>query len=241
MQIDDEQLPLGSRGLSAEPVASVDPAPRPRAAVLEGESVDLQPVDPDSQCASLYALSHESKAGRKIWTYLPYGPFPDPEALRHRLAECAVSQDPLYFTIYDKDRACHTGMVSYLRINDLHRSIEIGHIWFAPVLQNSRQSTEALYIMMRHAFDDLGYRRLEWKCNALNDGSRRAARRLGFLFEGIFYRSMIVKGRNRDTAWYSIVEDEWPRLHRNFQTWLAGANFDANGRQRQSLSSLNRP
>jgi RimJ/RimL family protein N-acetyltransferase len=129
-------------------------------------------------------------------------------------------------------------MASYLRIEPEHRVIEIGHIWFAPILQRTRQATEAIYLMARHAFDDLGYRRLEWKCNALNAASRRAAERFGFTFEGIFRQHMIIKGQNRDTAWFSIIDGEWPRVRATFEEWLAQENFDLDGRQRRSLSQI---
>lgn len=235
---DTETLPTGVRALSGAPVDTADPARRPRRAPLIGDTVALHPVE-TAHADSLYELSHSDTAARTLWNYLPYGPYPDLASFKGRIAECIASGDPLYYSVFDQVSRAYAGMTSYLRIAEAHRVIEIGHIWFAPVLQNSRQSTEALFLMMRHAFDDLGYRRMEWKCNALNSDSRRAARRLGFIFEGIFYRSMIVKGHNRDTAWYSILDEEWPRLRDNFRRWLDPGNFDTDGRQKRSLSDLN--
>jgi RimJ/RimL family protein N-acetyltransferase len=125
-----------------------------------------------------------------------------------------------------------------MRIVPEHGVIEIGHIWFAPALQHTRRATEAIYLMARHAFDDLGYRRLEWKCDSLNEPSRRAAERFGFVYEGVFRQHMVVKGRNRDTAWFSIVDGEWPTVRAAFEAWLARENFDAEGRQRKSLRDV---
>ncbi len=129
-------------------------------------------------------------------------------------------------------------MASFMRIAPDHGVIEIGHIWFAPAIQRTRQATEAIYLMARHSFDDLGYRRLEWKCDALNEPSRRAAERFGFTFEGVFRQHLVIKGRNRDTAWFSILNGEWPVISTAFEAWLAPGNFDADGRQRQSLSAI---
>jgi RimJ/RimL family protein N-acetyltransferase len=139
------------------------------------------------------------------------------------------------FAIEDMASKCCGGMASYLEIRPSMASIEMGYIWFAPFLQRTRQSTEALFLMLRHAFDELGYRRVQWRCNALNNRSRATASRLGFVFEGIFYQHMIVKGRNRDTAWYSLLDHEWPACRARFQAWLAASNFDARGRQMSPL------
>jgi RimJ/RimL family protein N-acetyltransferase len=151
----------------------------------------------------------------------------------------AATRDPLFFTILDNISTKPVGYASYMRIEPAHRCIEVGSILFTPMLQRTPGATEAMYLMARHVFDDLGYRRYEWKCNALNDPSRRAALRLGFTFEGIFRQHMIIKGRNRDTAWYSMLDSEWPIRKRNFEQWLAPSNFDPQGRQKQSLASLN--
>ena len=151
----------------------------------------------------------------------------------------AKSVDPFFFAIIDHATGLPVGQASYLRIEPAHRAIEVGHIIFAPALQRSIGATEAMYLMARHVFDDLGYRRYEWKCNALNQPSRRAALRLGFTFEGIFRQHMIIKGRNRDTAWFSLLDSEWPLRRANFEQWLAPSNFDSSGRQKLSLASLN--
>jgi RimJ/RimL family protein N-acetyltransferase len=181
---------------------------------LEGERVVLRPIRDDAE--ALF------EAGRdpSIWTYLPYGPYSDVEELRSALDEQAASSDPLFYVVEAGGRPL--GIVSYLRITPQHGAIEIGHIWFGTELQRTTAATEAIYLLARHVFDDLGWRRLEWKCNAENLASRRAAERFGFTFEGIFRKHQIVKGRNRDTAWYSIVDDEWPAIRTAFETWLSG-------------------
>jgi len=238
--IDSEILETGKRDLSGDPVSAS--ASRPEVGkVLAGPTVEMHPINISEQAASLFELSHSSDAGFKVWDYLGYGPFANRKEFDTWLQDKAQSKDPLFYAIYDKQHERFAGVASYLRIDPPNASIEIGHIWFAPVLQNTRQATEALFLLMRHAFDELGYRRLEWKCNALNKGSRSAARRLGFTFEGIFYRSMIVKGCNRDTAWYSIIDSEWPAISKNFDTWLSADNFDTDGKQKTSLSQLNNP
>ncbi|MBV9279026.1 MAG: GNAT family N-acetyltransferase [Chloroflexi bacterium] len=205
---------------------------------IGGATVRLEPLDPELHAADLYAASHGDERALRVWTYLPYGPFPDLTAFTSWLRDRAASADPLFFAVRDciADRA--GGMVSFLATEPEHRTIEMGHIWFGPALQNTRQSTEALYLMMAHTFERLRYRRLEWKCNALNEDSRRAALRLGFEFEGIFYQHRIVKGRNRDTAWYSLLDGEWPPISASFQTWLSPENFDEGSRPRQSLRDL---
>jgi RimJ/RimL family protein N-acetyltransferase len=151
----------------------------------------------------------------------------------------ARSEDPLFFTVVKDERPA--GMASYLRITPEHGAIEIGHIWFGSTLKRTPAATEAIYLLARHVFDDLGYRRLEWKCNALNAPSRRAADRFGFTFEGVFRKQQVVKGRNRDTAWYAIVDDDWPPIRAAFEAWLAPGNFDASGRQRRALAQFRSP
>jgi len=212
------------------------PGRRPQRSDLPGIFVQLEPIDPARHGAELFAAATEDeKAGPGLWTYMPYGPFEDIAAFTGWLQGCAASDDPLFFALRDEASGRAGGMASYLNIHPEHRSIEIGHIWFAPFLQRRRQSTEALYLMIRHAFEELAARRVEWKCNALNEASRRAANRLGFSFEGIFYQHLIVKGRNRDTAWFSILDHEWPELQGGFERWLDPGNFDGAGRQKQAL------
>jgi RimJ/RimL family protein N-acetyltransferase len=213
------------------------PARVPERAGLEGELVRLEPVDPAHHGPALFESSHgEAAAG--LWDYLPNGPFATHADFTAWLEACATSEDPLFFTIVDTATGRPEGMCSYLRITPGQGVIEIGHIWFSPALQRTRQATEAIYLLARHVFDDLGYRRLEWKCNALNEPSRRAAERLGFTFEGVFRQHMVVKGRNRDTAWYAMLDGDWPVAGRAFREWLSAGNVDEDGRQRRSLAAV---
>ena len=218
---------------------AVDPLPSGRApgrAPLQGTHVRLEPVDVAAHAPSLYALSHGRPEDEALWTYLPYGPFAGQGEFERWLDERARSSDPLFFAVIEEQSGQASGMASYLNIVPTNGSIEIGHIWFAPPLQKTRAATEAVFLMMRHVFDDLGYRRLEWKCDALNEASKCAARRFGFTYEGTFRQHMVVKGRNRDTAWFALLDREWPAVRAAFERWLDPANFDAAGRQRASLS-----
>jgi len=202
---------------------------------IEGETVRLDPVDPRRHAEQLFQAS---VGADELWSYMAYGPFESQAAFTEWLGARAASRDPVFYAVIDRASGAARGMTSYLRIEPEHQVIEIGHIWFAPVLQRTRQATEAIYLMARYAFDDLGYRRLEWKCNSLNAASRRAAERFGFTFEGIFRQHMIVKGENRDTAWFSIIDAEWPIRGAAFKAWLSPENFDSSGRQRRSLSQI---
>ena len=194
-------------------------------------------LDPERHAASLFASSHTSGAGH-LWDHLPYGPFAGHAEFTAWLEQRAASSDPLFYAVVDGESMRALGMASFLRIEPAQGVIEIGHIWFAPELQRTRKATEAILLLARHAFDDLGYRRLEWKCDSLNKPSKRAADRFGFTYEGTFRQHMIVKGRNRDTAWFSMTDGEWPVRKAAFEAWLAPENFDETGRQRQSLASL---
>ncbi|HYW42535.1 MAG TPA: GNAT family protein [Bryobacteraceae bacterium] len=201
---------------------------------LAGRYVTLVPLDAEAHSAALWeATRGEENDG--LWLYLFDGPYPDRDAFCADLVNKAASQDPLFFAILDAASGRATGYAAYLRITPAHRVIEVGCILFTPAFQRTRGATEAMYLMARHVFDDLGYRRYEWKCNALNQPSRRAALRLGFTFEGIFRQHMIVKGRNRDTAWFSMLDSEWPARKSAFERWLDPSNFDAEGRQKSSL------
>jgi RimJ/RimL family protein N-acetyltransferase len=202
---------------------------------MRGEHVLLRPVDPDGDAEPLFEASHPAGGDRSIWTYLWDGPYESPDHLRRMLRFAEGSDDPMFFTVAGLPDERPGGIASYLRIEPEHGALEVGHIWFGFGLQRTTAATEAIYLLARRAFDELGYRRLEWKCNALNAASRRAAERLGFTFEGVFRNHMVVKGRNRDTAWYAITDDEWPALRAGFEAWLAPENFDANGGQRRSL------
>ncbi len=225
------ELPLGEK-------VHWTPAREPERTEMRGSHVLLRPLEPEGDAASLFTVSHRPDGDPSIWTYLPDGPYESPEHLCRVLDWASTSKDPLYFTLAPLPEERPLGIASYLRIAPEVGVIEIGHIWFAPSLQRSTAATEAIYLLARRAFEELGYRRLEWKCNALNAGSRRAADRFGFTFEGVFRKHQIVKGRNRDTAWYSITEDEWPAISRGFQAWLDPENFDGSGRQRRRLGDL---
>ena len=209
------------------------PVARPGRRELRGSHVLLRPVT-QADAEALYAAAAEPA----IWTYLPYGPYASPAAMRERVEEMTATDDPLYLAIV-RD-GVPEGIASYLRIEPQHGVIEIGHIWFGTGLQRTTAATEAIFLLARHAFDDLGYRRLEWKCNALNVKSRRAAERFGFTFEGVFRNHMVVKGRNRDSAWFAITAEDWPAIRTAFQSWLAPENFDASGAQLAGLEALRR-
>ena len=226
-------------GLPIGPEVDPKPAKRPaRDTVLEGRSVRLAPLDPTSQADALYDNAHGPERDR-LFLYLSPTPFPDRASFRAYLEKSAASEDPLFLAILDRATGELLGHATYMRIEPAHRVIEVGNILYTPKLQRTPAATEAMYLMARHAFEDLGYRRYEWKCNALNAPSRQAAERYGFTFEGVFRQHMIVKGRNRDTAWYAMLDAEWPVRRRAFERWLDPANFDADGRQRVSLSALN--
>ena len=213
-------------------------AKRPDRTPLAGSTVRLEPLDPDKHGRLLFAASHDDGAGELLFRYLPYGPFAGFDDFKTWLEQRAASTDPLFFCVVDGETGSPQGMASFMRMAPEHGVIEIGHIWFSPAIQRTRKSTEAIYLMARHAFDGLGYRRLEWKCDAQNTPSRRAAERFGFTFEGVFRQHLVVKGRNRDTAWFSILDGEWPPVRAAFEAWLAPENFDSEGRQRKSLSDM---
>ena len=205
---------------------------------LRGSHVLLRPVDAATDAQPLYAVSHPPDGDPALWTYLPDGPYESPDHLRQTLAWASTLEDALYFTLVRLIDERPLGMASYLRITPQFGVIEIGHIWFGVPLQRTTAATEAIYLLARHAFDDLGYRRLEWKCNALNAASRRAAERFGFTFEGVFRKHQIVKERNRDTAWYAMTDEDWPAIRAGFGSWLAPENFDGEGLQNRSLREL---
>jgi RimJ/RimL family protein N-acetyltransferase len=229
---------LFPRPLSGRPVPNPPNGLVPARSPLLGRHMRWEPLDPKRHAAELYRAGHGSDAAMRIWDYLPYGPFPDETAFHAWLRTQAAAFERVWFTLHPLTTGAATGMATYLDINPLDGVIEIGGIWFAPELQRTRAATEALFLLLAHAMDDLGYRRMQWRCNSLNIKSRNAARRLGFRFEGVFYNHMIVKGLNRDTAWYSILDYEWPEVRAIIQTWLADANFDAAGNARHSLSGL---
>jgi RimJ/RimL family protein N-acetyltransferase len=216
---------------------SWSPAGAPGRTALNGDLVRLEVLDPERHAQSLFTSSHSAGAER-LWEHLPYGPFANQAEFTTWLQHRAASADPLFFAVVDWGSSQALGMASYMRMVPEHGVIEIGHIWFAPAIQRTRKATEAIFLLAKDAFDDLGYRRLEWKCDSLNEPSRRAAERFGFTYEGIFRQHMIVKGRNRDTAWFSMIDGEWPLRRAAFEAWLAPENFDKTGRQRRSLSAV---
>jgi RimJ/RimL family protein N-acetyltransferase len=218
-------------------LVNATPAPRPERVVLPGRFVTVVPLDADLHAPPLF----EKVSGREnesLWAYMSDGPYYDFATFEGQLRDKAASKDPLFFAILDRAGTA-TGYASLMRIEPVHRCIEVGHIMYSPGMQRSAGATEAMYLLVRHVFEDLEYRRYEWKCNALNERSRCAASRYGFQFEGVFRQHMIVKGRNRDTAWFSMLDCEWPLRKKSFELWLSPDNFDENGRQRMSLAAMN--
>jgi RimJ/RimL family protein N-acetyltransferase len=203
---------------------------------LRGARVALEPLRVSEHGDGLWEAA-TAGADPLLWEYLPYGPFDgDRAGFDAHLRAQEASEDPRFYAVVVDGVAC--GVVSYLRIEPVHGVIEIGHIWFGAALQRTAAATEVVFLLARHAFDELGNRRLEWKCDAANARSQAAARRFGFVFEGVFRQHMIVKGRNRDTAWFSILDIEWPAVRRAFEAWLAPENFDADGAQLRGLAEL---
>jgi len=219
----------------------VDPAPAPSPArpTLAGRVITIVPLDAVAHAATIYEGTHGSEEKERLWTYMADGPYPDRSSFAAGLQKKASSKDPLFFAILDTKSQMAAGYAAYLRIAPADRVIEVGSIMYTTNLQRTVPATEAMYLMARHVFEDLGYRRYEWKCDALNSPSRRAALRLGFKFEGIFRQHMIIKGRNRDTAWYSMLDNEWPARKTAFEQWLDPSNFDTRQQQKISLSELN--
>jgi len=222
------ELPIG-------PAVAGGRAALPEPVVLEGRFGRVEKLDPIHHSADLWqAVSGHDQ----IWTYMSYGPFADADAFLHWLGERAALKDPFCYAVTDlSGRAL--GIVTLVEIRPAMRVIEVGHIVLSPPLQRTPLATETQYLLARYVFETLGYRRYEWKCNALNAASRRAALRFGFTFEGIFRQHMIVKGRSRDTTWYAMLDGEWPARKRGFESWLAQENFDGEGRQKRRLAELN--
>jgi len=217
-----------------EPVPGWTARPRPTRTVMEGRYCRLEPLDAARHAESLFAANALDASGGR-WTYLPYGPWERLEDYRGWLESMAAGEDPLFFAIVDLERGEATGVASYLRIDPSNGVIEVGHLAYSPLLARTRAATEAMYLMMARAFDELGYRRYEWKCDSHNHPSREAAERLGFSYEGTFRQAVVYKGRNRDNYWLSITDGEWPALKAGFEAWLAPSNFDEAGRQRTRL------
>jgi RimJ/RimL family protein N-acetyltransferase len=221
------------------PVPGWTARPHPSRSVMTGRFCRLEPLEAARHAEQLYAAIQHDEEGRN-WTYLPVGPFATLDDFRAWAAPASVGDDPIFFAVIDAATGQAVGYASFLRIDPKGGVIEVGHINYTPLLQRRPAATEAMFLMMRRVFDELGYRRYEWKCNALNAPSRAAASRLGFTYEGTFRQATVTKGCNRDTAWFSMLDSEWPSLKIAFERWLAPANFDADGQQRESLSALTR-
>ena len=215
-------------------VAALENPGLPRRQTYTGQFVTLTPVDAAADMPELYQVSHGDPMREQLWTYMSVGPFADQSAMQRWLEQCQTSTDPLFFTVFDRAASRRAGMVSFLNIVAPQRRVELGHIWYAPEVQRTAVNTESIYLLLCESFDHLGYRRVEWKCDSLNARSRAAALRLGFQFEGIFRQHMIVRGRNRDTAWFAMTDGDWPRIKANMERWLYA------GEEGLSLTVLNR-
>ena len=227
-------MTINHHGQPIGPEVPWEAARPPQRTVLEGRWCRLEPLAAAQHAADLHAAYAADNGS--MWTYMPYGPFLEEDSYRAWCEEMERGDDPLFYAVVDQGTDRALGVASFLRIVPAVGVIEVGHIAWSPALQRSTLATEAMFLMMRHVFDDLGYRRYEWKCDDLNAPSRRAAERLGFTFEGVFRQATLYKGRNRDTAWYSVLDSEWPRLRAGYERWLAPTNFDGAGAQRESLS-----
>ncbi|MEL6451307.1 MAG: GNAT family protein [Pseudomonadota bacterium] len=223
--------------INAAPVSGWAPPEAPDARlVMDGAYCTLDPLSAERHAALLYRAYAGQDA---VWDYLPYGPFSSSAQYHRWVREMEQAAGLQFFVVRNRDSGAYEGVLSFLRINPAAGSIEVGHINFSPSLQKTRAATEALYLTMSWAFD-AGYRRFEWKCDAMNAASRRAAQRLGLSYEGVFRQATVVKGRNRDTAWFAAIDAEWPALKEAFRVWLAPSNFGADGQQRESLADLTR-
>jgi len=201
---------------------------------LVGKYCFLEPINIRKHSKDLYKNNSLDKKNA-IWTYLPYGPFKSHGSFKKWLKSFCLNKDPFFYAIYSKKHNQYCGMASYLRITPEHGSIEVGHINYSPILQNTTEGTETMYLMMKNVFDDLGYRRYEWKCDNLNKRSKKSALRLGFKYEGLFRQATIYKKRNRDTAWFAIIDKEWEKLKKGYLRFLKPSNFDKNCKQLKKL------
>lgn len=210
---------------------------KPSKVTLQGQYCRLEPLDPVAHGESLF-LAHRAAQNGHLWTYLPLEPFATLAEYQAYLSKASISQDPLHFAVIDHKTQRAVGTMALMRIDSINGVIEVGHITYSPLLQRTIAATEAQFLLMKYALDTLAYRRYEWKCDSLNMPSRHAAQRFGFSFEGIFRQAIVYKGRSRDTAWFSIIDREWPVIRKAFELWLAPENFDAQGQQVSSLSLL---
>ena len=227
------QQPVG------EPMPHWTARVHPPRSPIEGRYSRLEPLEL-GHAADLFKAYSQAPDGRD-WTYMPVGPFDDAASYRDYVERAAVSPDPQHYAVIDLKTGAAIGTLALMRIDRANGVIEVGNVAFSPLLKRTPISTEAQYLLMKHAFDELGYRRYEWKCDALNAPSRQAAARLGFQFEGIFRQAVLYKGRTRDTAWFSIIDKEWPAVRAAFEQWLAPENFDGQGQQRKSLTEIRGP
>lgn len=205
--------------------------------IIEGRYCRLEPLAAARHAADLYAAYSQAPDGRD-WTYMTVGPFVDAASYAVYAKQAARSADPLHYAVVDRETGAALGTLALMRIDPASGVIEVGCVAFSPRLQRTRLATEAQYLLMKHVFDELAYRRYEWKCDSLNAPSRQAALRLGFSYEGCFRQALVYKGRSRDTAWFSVIDGEWPSLRAAFERWLAPQNFDAQGAQRSALQGL---
>ena len=223
-------------GHSAGPIVDQKPpGSKPDMRPLHGLWLMLEPISAETHARDLYDSFTGHDPHGHVWTYLGYGPWESFEQFEAWAREREAARDPWFYAFIRRDTGKACGMGAFMRCDAPNGVIEIGHIWMSPSLQKTREATEAIFLMIRHCFDDLGVRRLEWKCDALNAPSRKAAERFGFTFEGIFRQHMIVKDRNRDTAWYAMLDKDWHRVRAGFEAWLKPGNFDAKGRQKTKL------
>ena len=219
-----------------EIVESFSIPPHPKGISIEGRLVDLKPLNSNKYAKELFLSNSLDEKGIN-WAYLPYGPFDSQADYAKWIKSFEEGDDPIFFAVISKKLKKAIGIASFLRINPTKGLIEVGHINYSPLLQKTTEATEAMFLMMKWVFDN-GYRRYEWKCNALNLKSRRAAQRLGFSYEGVFRQMTISKGRNRDTAWFAIIDKEWAEIEKCFDQFLSESNFDNNGKSKVSLTSL---
>ena len=228
---DHNDLPIG------RPLSDWTARPKPPRTPIEGRFCRLEMLDAGKHAADLFAANQLDAEGRN-WTYLAYGPFAKLDEYRAWVETVQKADDPLFHAIIDRASGKAVGVATLMRVDAPNGVIETGHLNYSPLLQKKPAATEAMFLLMRRVFDELGYRRYEWKCDSLNAPSRAAAERLGFIYEGMFRQATIYKGRNRDTCWFSMIDGEWPALKRAYEAWLDPANFDAGGKQKQSLSAL---
>lgn len=229
-RLDENSQPIGL------PIEQWQPCERPPRTTLQGQYCRLESFDVEQHADALFNAFSLDKEN-KNWTYLSYGPFAQSKDFKNWSLDNCRSDDPVFHTIIDQLTGAPSGLLSYLRITPEAGVIEVGHVHFSPLIQARRQATEAMFLMMCRVFDELGYRRYEWKCDALNAPSCRAATRFGFQFEGIFRQATVYKGHNRDTAWFAMTDGDWPRLKAGYEAWLAKDNFDATGQQIRTLQT----